>query len=358
MSARTTHKALVLAAAGASSYSMTEVPTYTPGPDEVVVKIEAVGLNPIDWKLAYQYSGMIPFYPYISGHDGAGTVVAVGSEVATLAKGDSVIVQGDYMNKRATFQQFNVVSAALTAKMPSNISFDEAATIPLGLLTVLTAMYHNNPNAKGRSLMLPPPWVPEGATMFAGKPIFILGGASSVGQYAIQVAKLAGFSPIITTASPRNRELLRSLGATHVLDRALPDAAVLAELPRLTSGRPIPLVYDAISLPETQTLAYRALADGGGLVVVLPSEIPDGLRKAGDGKTVAASYGSPYLAEHRAFGEEVYAWLGEWLETGVIKPNKVEVLAGGLAGVAVGLARMRENKVSAVKLVVHPQETP
>ena len=65
------------------------------------------------------------------------------------------------------------------------------------------------------------------------------------------MAKLAGFSPIIATASPRNAALLKSLGATHVLDRALPTDAALAELAKLTAGAPLGFAYDAISLADT-----------------------------------------------------------------------------------------------------------
>lgn len=68
-------------------------------------------------------------------------------------------------------------------QIPDGISFDQAATVPLGLGTVVLAMYNTDPKAAGRSLLLPPCWEPEGAATFSGKPAFIIGGASSVGQY-------------------------------------------------------------------------------------------------------------------------------------------------------------------------------
>ena len=134
-------------------------------------------------------------------------------------------------------------------------------------------------------------------TKYVGQAAFISGGSSSVGQYgarpprprnnepadllifdaAIQMAKLQGFSPIITTSSLKHEEWLKSLGATHVLDRRLAPEAILAELQKITGGAPIEYVYDAISLPDTEPLAYDALAPGGALTVV-NDHMPNGLR--------------------------------------------------------------------------------
>ena len=109
---------------------------------------------------------------------------------------------------------------------------------------------------------------------------------------AIQVAKLSKFSPIITTASPHNEALLKSLGATHVLDRSLPASTLAAEVAQLAGGKPIELVYDAVSLPDTQTLGYEVLAPGGVLVITNPVQVPEDKKKAGDGKKIVNVFGS------------------------------------------------------------------
>ena len=132
------------------------------------------------------------------------------------------------------------------------------------------------------------------------------------------MAKLSGFSPIITTASPRNEAHLKALGATHVLDRSLPLPTALAELARLTEGAPIAYAYDAVSHPDTQELAYRALAPGGRLLLVTPDRVPKELKAEGDGKKVVTVWGSVHLPQNRKVGVEMYKRLTEWLETGVV----------------------------------------
>ena len=81
------------------------------------------------------------------------------------------------------------------------------------------------------------------------------------------MARLNGFSPIITTSSLKHEAVLKSLGATHVLDRSFSSDAVLAEIVNITQDKPVAYAYDAISEKETQCLAYDALGEGGALAV-------------------------------------------------------------------------------------------
>ena len=195
---------------------------------------------------------------------------------------------------------------------------------------------------------------------------------------AIQMAKLSGFSPIITTASLRNESLIKDLGATHVLDRTLPASELLAQISKLIGVAALEVVYDAVSLPDTQLLAYDALAPGGVLLLVLPDSIPAEKKAQEDGKKIVVVMGSFHRPENRTLGVELFKRLEDWLAKGVLKvreqslaaeciplrlldilmqPNKVEVLPGGLAGIPGGLERMKNNQVSATKLIAHPQET-
>ncbi|TFK79043.1 GroES-like protein [Polyporus arcularius HHB13444] len=326
-----TQKSLVLPAAQANwEVKLTDVPT--PGPQDVLVKIAATALNPLDWKI--QAFGLyVQKYPHIAGCEAAGTIEEVGGEVRNLAKGDKILFQGDFANTHATFQQYCLVPADRTSKIPDNISFDQAASVPLGFATVATGLWSHHSDAK--SANWPAPWEQEGTTKFAGKPALILGGASSVGQYAIQLAKLSGHSPIITTASSHNAALLKSLGATHVIDRSRAPEDVLREIQKVTGGTPIEYVYDPIATADTQD----KLKDGAG-------------------KRVVVVFGSVHAPFNRALGLELCSRLTDWLRTGVIVPNRVEVLPKGLAGIPQGLERLKQGTVSGTKLVVRPQETP
>lgn len=135
---------------------------------------------------------------------------------------------------------------------------------------------------------------------------------------AIQLAKLNKFSPIIATASLHNEALLKSLGATHVLDRSLAPDAILSEIQKITGGTPIEYVYDAISLADTQSVAYQALAPGGVLLLVLPAAIPEDLKAAADGKKIVNVFGNVHPPQNRKIGVEVYSRLTEWLKNGVL----------------------------------------
>ena len=135
---------------------------------------------------------------------------------------------------------------------------------------------------------------------------------------ALQFLKLSGFSPIIATSSLKHEDYLRSLGATHIIDRSLPSADVLRNIQEITGGKQVVYAYDAIASPETQGLAYDALADGGALVATNPrsAEFLKDKIKEGDGKKVVEVAGNVHMPENRRVGVELYARLTDWLQTG------------------------------------------
>ncbi|KZP06130.1 GroES-like protein, partial [Athelia psychrophila] len=323
----------------------TSIPT--PGPGELLIKNGAAALNPVDWKIQ-KYGFAVETFPAIIGLDFAGTVEAVGEGVTAFKKGDSVVAAPTLTERQAAFQQYTIALAKYAAKLPQSISIDQAASIPAGAITATVGLYQAEQLGAG----LVAPWAPGGQAKYSKKPLLVLGGASSVGTYAIQFAKLSGFSPIIATASPHNAAYLESLGATHVLDRHLDAASLKKEVVSITK-LPIDIVYDAISEPNTQKLGYELLADNGTLILTLPS----GLGETTGSKIVKSTYGSPFAPGNEQIGEGLYVNLHGYLESGAIQPNRVEVLPGGLGGIVGGLDRLREGKVSGAKLIVRPQET-
>ncbi|KAJ3557464.1 hypothetical protein NM688_g1456 [Phlebia brevispora] len=253
---------------GEFAVQLTDIPT--PGPGELLVEIHATALNPADWKV-HECGWFIEEYPTVLGTDCAGLVKKVGDGVTNFDVGDRVLHQGYFDKRRGTFQQYCIVPAEITAKA--------TATIPLSLGTTAVGLCNKKIVPYGGAALIPP-WEEGGRGKYSGQPFLIIGGSSSVGQHVIQLAKLSGFSPIITTASAHNREYVEALGATHVLDRA--KAATPQSLASAVHGittKPITVAFDAISEPATQTASYSVLAPHGKLiVVVLPPAVDPGIR--------------------------------------------------------------------------------
>jgi NADPH:quinone reductase-like Zn-dependent oxidoreductase len=133
---------------------------------------------------------------------------------------------------------------------------------------------------------------------------------------AIQLAKLSGFSPIITTASLHNESLLLSLGATHVFDRRLSNAALIKRVRALVTV-PVTYIFDAVAVKETQQAAYALLAPGGTLVVVEKPQV--GGDDDGSQKKVFMVIGSFHPLPNRALGAKFAIAMTAWLEEGKIK---------------------------------------
>ncbi|KAA1476199.1 GroES-like protein [Dentipellis sp. KUC8613] len=329
-----------------------------PGPGQVLVKIESAAVNPVDWYIE-QFGFFIDGYPFVAGSDAAGTVEELGEGAAAsgLQKGDRVLFQSLFSADRGTFQQYVLADATRAAKIPKNLSFDEASTVPLCLATAALGLY--GPIGTRGGAALTPPWAPGGLGKYKNQPALVVGGSGSVGQFAIQLLKLSGFSPIIATASARNCDYVKAAGATHVIDYHTTPYAFLPDAVKAITSAPVPIAYDAISSEDSQKAAWALLAPRGSLVItVVPSAaVGKPGEEAEDGKRVAHVFGNVNAPENAAFGDALYAVLTGLLERGDIKPNKVELLEGGLAGLAKGTERAGKGEVSAVKLVVHPQET-
>ncbi|KAG2036274.1 chaperonin 10-like protein [Suillus americanus] len=319
-----------------------------PGKDEVLIQVYSAALNPVDYKVQ-EHGLYIENYPAILGEDIAGIVVEVGEGVHHIAKGDRVFSHGQFTNHGSAFQQFTLSVADFTTKIPNNLGYDEAATIPLALDTASTGLYNSNRYGLG----LTPPWVESGIGMYSETPIVILGGSSAVGSYAIQLARLSGFSPIITTASEKHEKYLMTLGATHVLSRHLSANELKTHVNKHASG-PIKYVYDPISLPETQQIGWSLLDQKGRLVLTLPASVEE---KEGKERVAIRTFGSPHANENKPLCKGLWATLSKWLEAGIIQPLNYEVLPNGLEGIVEGLDRMKKGQVSGKKLVAHPQDT-
>ncbi|KAG6810233.1 hypothetical protein H0H92_012799 [Tricholoma furcatifolium] len=330
---------------GAFVLRQTSIPKPSEG--QLLVRNEAVGLNPLDWKIQ-KFGRFIETFPAIIGLDAAGVVEEVGGGVEGFEKGDRA---NFIANDQGAYQQYIISTPLNTAKIPSSISFDQAASVPETAATAAIGLYVPKPHGAG----LVPPFEASTQGKDSGRPIFIVGGTTSVGQYAIQFARLSGFSPIFTTASPKHEAYLKSLGATHVFDRNLTStpSAIVSEIRKVTSV-PVEVAFDAVSLRDTQTLAYSVLERGASLILVLPAAFDVVEGKEVEVHQVFGMFTPPHSRE---LGKLFYGKITALLEKGDIKPNRVGVVPGGLSAVVGALKRLESGEVSGVKLVVHPQET-
>lgn len=184
---------------GSEATALQQVPAPVPGPGDVLVRVHAAGLNPVDFKTRDGMLKLVQGYdfPIVMGNELAGTVESCGQAVTAFKPGDRVFARVPKARMGA-FADFATVPESHVAWLPASIDFDAAAGVPLAGLTALQALRDE--------LQLRP-----------GSRVFIPGGAGGVGTFAIQIAKWLG-AEVTTTASPRGRALVERLGADRVID--------------------------------------------------------------------------------------------------------------------------------------------
>ncbi|MDQ0205728.1 NADP-dependent oxidoreductase [Alkalicoccobacillus murimartini] len=221
-----------------------EVPNPQPGKDQVIVKLEATSINPIDWKLREGYlKGMFDWeFPIILGWDAAGVISEVGSDVTKWKVGDRVFSRPD-TTRKGTYAEYTAVDEHLLARVPDSTSFEEAAAVPLAGLTAWQALFTHGELKEGESIL-------------------IHAGAGGVGVFAIQLAKHFG-AHVITTASEKNHELLYSLGADQVIDYKKEDfKEIVSE---------VDVVFDTIG-GQVEEDSYHVLKKGTGRLISIVGE--------------------------------------------------------------------------------------
>lgn len=264
-----------------------------PAADEVVVRVRAVAINPLDWvvqgtaQLTYRWLA----YPAVLGTDVAGEVIAIGSAVTRLAVGDRVVGlatgtdKGRDSRHEGAFQTHTALLERLTAVIPADLSFEEAAVLPLGVSTAACALFQE----RHLGLRLPrlsttagdtpsdtagdavsdaagPGLSAGGAAPVEREVVVVWGGSSSVGMNAVQLATAAGYD-VLSTASATNAETVKGLGATHVYDYRDPE--VIDKLVAVIAGRTVAGVV-AIGAGSTDA-GIRLLARTGGTRLAIAS---------------------------------------------------------------------------------------
>ncbi|KAE9605045.1 hypothetical protein Lal_00036898 [Lupinus albus] len=222
------------------------VPTPVVKDDQVLIKVIAASINPIDYKrLAGFFKDSDSPLPTAPGYDVAGVVVKVGSEVKKFKVGDEVY--GD-INREAlihpkvigSLAEYTTAEENLLSHKPHNLTFAEAASLPLTIETAFEGL--------------------ERAGFSAAKSILVLGGAGGVGTHVIQLAKhVYGASKVAATSSTGKLELLRNLGADLAIDYTVENFEDLPEK--------FDVVYDTVGITDK---AFKAVKEGGKVVTIVP----------------------------------------------------------------------------------------
>lgn len=226
---------------------LVELPRPVPAAGQVLVRVRASGVNPLDTKI---HAGVAAHaqhpLPAILGLDLAGTVEAIGEGVTRLRPGDEVYgMTGGVGGHQGSLAGFAAVDADLLAIKPANLSMREAAGLPLVIITAWEGLV-------------------DRATVRAGQTVLVHGGGGGVGHVAIQIAKAFG-ATVFATGSARNRALIERLGAQFIDYRA---EEVADYVERLTGGHGFDLVYDTVGGP-TLDASFTAVRRFGHVVSCL-----------------------------------------------------------------------------------------
>ena len=175
-----------------------DLPVPSPSGRDLLVKVEAISVNPVDYKQRQTGSPT----PRVLGWDAAGTVAAVGDQVSLFSKGDPVYYAGD-VTRPGCNSEFHLVDERIVGRKPKSLDFAQAAAIPLTAITAWESYFERLKVKHDRTLL-------------------IIGGAGGVGSIGIQIAKQAKLKVIATASRPETIAWVKQLGADHVVDHRKP----------------------------------------------------------------------------------------------------------------------------------------
>ncbi len=235
---------------GPEVLAQVEMQSPAPGHDEVLIKVHAAAVNPIDWKMRAGYvKEVFPLtFPATLGWDVSGTVEETGDQVTQFKRGDEVYA----LVKGGGYAEYVVAQAAVVAKKPRTVDHIHAAAVPVSGLTAWQALF-------------------EVAQLRAGQKVLIHAAAGGVGNFAVQLAKARG-AYVIGTASSKNQAFLGDLGVDHAVDY---------QKTRFEDAEhDVDVVLDTVG-GETQERSFKVLKKGGILVSLVQPPSQESATKYG-----------------------------------------------------------------------------
>lgn len=247
-------KAIVMTAPGAPDVlQLREMPMPTlQSEHDLLVRIKAAGVNPIDTKLRKRGTFFPERMPAILGCDGAGVVEAVGKAVRRFKVGDAIyFCHGGIGGHPGNYAQYTTIDERVAAPKPASLSFSQAAAVPLVLITAWEALF-------------------DRAALIAGNHILIHAGAGGVGHIAIQLAKHHGATVYTTVSSEEKATFTRQLGADHALLYRQGD--IVARLMEETKGLGVDIAFDTVG-GNTFAATFPAVKVYGDIVTLLEPSV-------------------------------------------------------------------------------------
>jgi NADPH2:quinone reductase len=227
---------------GPEVLKLEEVPDPRPGPGQVVVRVEAAGVNPVETYIRAGKYGPRQF-PYTPGSDSGGIVDSVGSGVTSFKAGDRVYTSASISG---TYAQLALCTEAQVHPLPANVTTRQGAAVGVPYATAYRAAFIRT--------------TPRG-----GETVLVHGASGGVGIAAVQLMRAAGLTVIGTAGSEKGLKLVREQGAHHALDHTKPD--YLQELPRLTGGKGVDLILEMAARTNLGK-DLTVLAKNGRVVVI------------------------------------------------------------------------------------------
>lgn len=218
-----------------------DTPRPTPGPGEVLIRVYAAGVNPVDWKVREGYLKQMIHYslPLIPGWDVSGQVETLGPGVVKVEEGEEVFSRPD-ISRDGAYAEYMVVRESEVAAKPMSVGHVQAAAIPLAALTAWQSLF-------------------DAGQLAAGQRVLIHAAAGGVGTFAVQLAKWKG-AQVIGTASAQNQAFVQELGAAETIDYQTTRFEDIA--------RDMDVVFDTMG-GDTQKRSWKVLKKGGILVSIV-----------------------------------------------------------------------------------------
>ncbi|KQB98884.1 NADPH:quinone reductase [Pedobacter sp. Hv1] len=278
----------------------------------LLVKITAIAVNPVDFKVRQNSAKDITLEtPKIIGWDAVGTVAAVGDEVSLFKVGDEVYYAGD-INKQGCNAEYQLVDERIVGKKPKNLSIEEAAAMPLTVLTAWEILFDRlRINEKDK-----------------GKTILMIGGAGGVGSIAIQVAKkIAGLTVIATASRPETIAWCKAQGADYVLNHK-----DLVNEVRQAGFQYVDFILDFVDANFYWDAMAELIKPQGHMASITGSAAPVALNKL---KNKSATFSWEFMYTRSSFETDdmieqhhILNQVADLLDQGVLKTTLKEVLIG------------------------------